>query len=176
MLFVEVAVLQDQIASVHLFQTLSTGSVGRHGTRGGQCYQSSFSASLSETIAMERRGNDGTLPCFSVCVPRTRNRYCRLQRLFYSQGTSQLKCLSVLVNDTSLQTITHREWRTNVKQINQTPTHLGIVCAYRWNPDSVDIFFAQHQRKIYHGQDLKPFYYYYSLRGNITCDKGGFLS
>lgn len=121
---------------------------------------------------MESGDKDGTLPCSSAGVPRTRNRYCRLQRLFYSQGTSHLKCLSVLVNDTSLQTITHREWRTNVKQINQTPTHLGIVCAYRWNPDSVEIVFAQRQRKIYHGQDPKPLYY--SLRGNITSLAGLF--
>lgn len=95
----------------------------------------------------------------SVCVPRTRNRQHWLQRLFYSQGTSQLKCLSVLVNDTSLQTITHREWRTNVKQINQMPTHLGIVCTYRWNPDSVEIFFAQRQRKNLSQPRSEPLYY-----------------
>lgn len=33
------------------------------------------------------------------------------------------------------------------------PTHLAIVCTYRWNPDSMGIFFAQHQRKIYHSPD-----------------------
>lgn len=72
---------------------------------------------LSVTVVMESRDTDGTLPCYCVCVPRTRNRYSWFQRLFYSQGSSQLKCLSVLFNDT-LQTITHRERRTNVKQIN----------------------------------------------------------
>lgn len=73
---------------------------------------------LSVTVAMESQDKDGSLPCFCVCVPRTRNRYSWFQKLFYSQGTSQLKCLSVLFNDTSLQTITHRERRTNVKHIN----------------------------------------------------------
>jgi len=76
---------------------------------------------LSHTVAMESRDRDDTLPCYCVCVPRTRNRYSWFQRLFYSQGSSELKCLSVLFNDTSLQTITHREQRTNVKQINLQP-------------------------------------------------------
>ncbi|KAM3608420.1 uncharacterized protein V6R79_024824 [Siganus canaliculatus] len=57
---------------------------------------------------MESRDKDGTLPCYCVCVPRTRNRYSWFQGLFCSQASSQLKCLSVLFNDTSpLQTITH---------------------------------------------------------------------
>lgn len=73
---------------------------------------------LSVTVAMDCRDKDGTLPCYCVCVPGTRNRYSWFQRLFYSQGSSRLKCLSVLFNDTSLQTITHREQGTNVKQIN----------------------------------------------------------
>ena len=43
------------------------------------------------------------------------------QGLFYSQGSPRSKCLSVLVNDTSRQTISLWEWSTNVKQINQRP-------------------------------------------------------
>lgn len=48
---------------------------------------------LSVAVAMKSGDNGGTLPCYCGCVPRTRNQYSWFQRLFYSQGSSQLKCL-----------------------------------------------------------------------------------
>lgn len=77
--------------------------------------------------------------------------------LFYSQDTSPLKCLSVLVNDTPLQTVTQRERRTNVKQINSPHPPADE------KPDSVEIFI---EGKIYHGWNLGC--YITAPEGNIT--------
>lgn len=81
---------------------------------------------LSVTALMESQDKDGTLARCSVCVPATRNRYSWFHGLFYSQGSSQLKCLSLLFNDTSRQTITHRGVGGNKRETNK----LAVVALF----------------------------------------------
>lgn len=117
LLFLEVSVLLGKIVSVHLSNNVTVGSKGWQG-RGQSIaapncpcmYRTDLLAKaplLSVTALMESQDKDGTLARCCVCVPGTRNRYSWFHRLFYSRGSSQLKCLSLLFNDTSRQTVTH---------------------------------------------------------------------